>query len=212
MAKMLREKLITYYELILQGKDPSSRRSDFWDEFFLLKANVEFLEGAIMAMSLSNLMQIKANINNLFIQCCRMLQTDDNMIRNINALQTLCVLVQSIYCKHSSSDSSIEVVDILIGVDAADCQMRNLIECLCKFLSEEYPVSVKNLCLKFILIILTSIDNISQNVMLEYFMLNSIFEALVSTFFHPDAREHHGYDAAVALALLVNYRKHEVFM
>ncbi|XP_019859280.1 PREDICTED: UPF0668 protein C10orf76 homolog [Amphimedon queenslandica] len=126
------------------------------------------------------------------------------MIRNINALQTSCVLVQSIYCKHSSSDSSIEVVDILIGVDAADCQMRNLIECLCKFLSEEYPVSVKNLCLKFILIILTSIDNISQNVMLEYFMLNSIFEALVSTFFHPDAREHHGYDAAVALALLVN--------
>uniref|UniRef100_A0A1X7TJB2 Uncharacterized protein n=1 Tax=Amphimedon queenslandica TaxID=400682 RepID=A0A1X7TJB2_AMPQE len=114
---------------------------------------------------------------------------------------TSCVLVQSIYCKHSSSDSSIEVVDILIGVDAADCQMRNLIECLCKFLSEEYPVSVKNLCLKFILIILTSIDNISQNVMLEYFMLNSIFEALVSTFFHPDAREHHGYDAAVALAL-----------
>ena len=74
------------------------------------------------------------------------------------------------------------------------------------------PVSVKNLCLKFVLIILTSIDNISQNVMLEYFMLNSIFEALVSTFFHPDAREHHGYDAAVALALLVNYRKHEVFM
>ncbi|XP_019859629.1 PREDICTED: UPF0668 protein C10orf76 homolog [Amphimedon queenslandica] len=209
MAKMLREKLITYYELILQGKDPSSRRSDFWDEFFLLKANVEFLEGAIMAMSLSNLMQIKANINNLFIQCCRMLQTDDNMIRNINALQTLCVLVQSIYRKHSSSDSSIEVVDILTGVDAADCQMRNLIECLCKFLSEEYPVSVKNLCLKFILIILTSIDNISQNVMLEYFMLNSIFEALVSTFFHPDAQEHHGYDAAVALALLVNYRKHE---
>ena len=46
--------------------------------------------------------------------------------------------------------------------------------------------------------------------MLEYFMLNSLFEALVSTFSDPIAREHHGYDAAVALALLVNYRKHEV--
>ena len=54
-------------------------------------------------MPLSNLMGIKVrgliaidkvvdnfnqeNINNLFIHCCRTLQTDDNMIRNINALQ-----------------------------------------------------------------------------------------------------------------------------
>ena len=41
-------------------------------------------------------------------------------------------------------------------------------------------------------------------------MMNSIFEALLEVFSHPDARDHHGYDAAVALALLVNYRKHEV--
>ena len=53
-------------------------------------------------------------------------------------------------------------------------------------------------------------DNISQNVMLEYFMMNSLFESLVAILSHPDSREHHGYDAAVALSLLVNYRKHEV--
>ena len=53
-------------------------------------------------------------------------------------------------------------------------------------------------------------DNVSQNVILEYFLLNSLFEALLQVFSQPDARDHHGYDAAVALALFVNYRKHEV--
>ena len=38
--------------------------------------------------------------------------------------KTLCALVHSVYCKQSSSDTSIEVVDILVGVDNADCQMR----------------------------------------------------------------------------------------
>ena len=55
-------------------------------------------------------------------------------------------------------------------------------------------------------------DNISQNVILEYYMLNSLFESLLHVFSQPDARDHHGYDAAVALALLVNYRKHEVWI
>jgi hypothetical protein len=109
----------------------------------------------------------------------------------------------------ASADISLEVIDVLIGVDRAQCQMRNLIESLRKFLSEDYPISVKNLCLKLILIILTSIDNISQNVMLEYLMINSLFEALVSLLSDADARDHHGYDAAVVLSLLVNYRKHE---
>lgn len=207
--KPLKQKLTSYYEEILKGDDPSGKKLEFWDEFFLLKANVEFISKTVNEMSPSALLAIKGSLNSLFIQCCRVLQSDDNMIRNINALQTLCVLVQSIYHKHSSSDASFEIVDIVVGIDAAECQMRNLIESLRKFLSEDYPVSVKNLSLKLILIILTAMDNISQNVILEYFMMNSVFEALLEILSHPDAREQHGYDAAVVLALLVNYRKHE---
>eukprot|EP00731_Ephydatia_muelleri_P021105 Em0013g832a len=61
----------------------------------------------------------------------------------------------------------------------SDLPEENLVESLNKFLTQDYPVSIKNLSLKLLLIVLTSADNISHNVLLEYLMLNSVFEAII---------------------------------
>ena len=98
---------------------------------------------------------LQKSLSLLFVQCCRTLQLDDNLIRSINALQ-VCKLLHytwrghrrlhallgcsTVYCSHSSlqtlcvllratfekklTDMSFDVIDVVVGFDSAECQMR----------------------------------------------------------------------------------------
>ncbi|XP_015770707.1 PREDICTED: UPF0668 protein C10orf76 homolog, partial [Acropora digitifera] len=87
--------------------------------------------------------------------------------------------------------------------------MQGLLESLHTFLVGDYPVSLKNLSLKLALILVTATDNVSQNTIVEYIMINSIFEAVIQVLADPVARQQHGYEAMLLLTILVNYRKYE---
>ena len=73
------------------------------------------------------------------------------------------------------------------------------------------PASLKDLCLKLLLIIATGLDNVSQNMLLEFIMCNSglLFESLIHLLTNSDARVVHGQNALLLMSLLVQYRKYD---
>uniref|UniRef100_A0A674GHD0 Armadillo like helical domain containing 3 n=1 Tax=Taeniopygia guttata TaxID=59729 RepID=A0A674GHD0_TAEGU len=203
--KPLKEKVVLMYDEIFTIEDPSKCNPRFWEELFLMKVNLEYLEGKLEALDGEELMKIKDNINCLFQHCIQALG-EEHPIRVVNALQTLCALIRGVHQKNKST-SGFDIINMLVGFDKAELCMKNLMESLDSLLCAEGSESLKSLCLKLLLCLVT--DNISQNTILEYVMINSIFEAILQILSSPLSRREHGYDAVVLLALLVNYRKYE---
>lgn len=205
--KPLKEKVVLMYDEIFMTEDPSKCSPRFWEELFLMKVNLEYLEGKLESLDGEELMKIKDNINCLFQHCIQALG-EEHPIRVVNALQTLCALIRGVHQKNKST-SGFDIINMLMGFDKAELCMKNLMESLDSLLCAEGSESLKSLCLKLLLCLVTVTDNISQNTILEYVMINSIFEAILQILSHPPSRREHGYDAVVLLALLVNYRKYE---
>lgn len=65
------------------------------------------------------------------------------------------------------------------------------------------------MCLKFLLIFLTCVENLNENSLVEYLMINSLFDSLVLILSDPTLRGDLGHDVVVLIALLLNYRKYE---
>lgn len=201
-------KLVPIYESFFKGEDLTLAHPNFWNELFLIKPMVPHIESEILHMTIEQLNASRENLNALVCHCVDTL-VDEHPFRVVYALQTLAAVIQSMYKKASQGDCGFNLIDILVGFNSAEQRMTTLMQHCNNFLTGEYPDSLKALCLKLLLIIVTGMDNVSQNTLLEYVMVNSVFESLVQLLRDTAARNRHGHDAVLLLTLLVNYRKHE---
>ncbi|XP_066581485.1 armadillo-like helical domain-containing protein 3 [Prorops nasuta] len=201
-------KIVSMYESLFKGEDVTLNDPNFWDELFLLKPMVSHIESEIIHMTAEQLNVSRENLNALVCRCMDFL-VNENLLRVRHSLQTLAAVFQSMYKKASQGDCGFNLIDILVGFDSAEQRMTTLMQHCNSFLTGEYAKIFKELCLKLLLIIVTGMDDISQNTLLEYLMLNSVFESLIQLLRDTSTRNQLGHDAVLLITLLVNYRKHE---
>ncbi|GBP81815.1 UPF0668 protein C10orf76 homolog [Eumeta japonica] len=203
----LKEKVVQIYESFFRGEDLTSDNPTFWDEFFLLKPKIPQLEAEIHKLSSEQLFNMKDNINLLITQCIEMLGQEHH-IRLVYALQTLSAVLTTMY-QRVTQDTSINLKIILLGVDNAEIKMQKLFEHCSTMLLGDFPESLKSMILKLLLVIATGLDNIDENPLVEYLMMNSLFEPLIQLLSTSTERQPHGYDVVTLLMFLVNYKKQE---
>ena len=100
-----------------------------------------------------------------------------NHIRTFNALQTLCILIRASF-KKKVSEFACDPLTLLLSPQGDDCTMKELIEDMGRLVTDQFPVSIKNLCFKLMLLMLTADQDVNENSLLPFFMVNSVFEDL----------------------------------
>ena len=205
--RVLKEKIVEIYESLFRGEQISVGNVNFWDEFFLLKPKMAALEGEIGRLQADQLAGMRDNLNSLFHECVAHL-AHTHQIRVVYSLQTLTGVIRAVYRKCVQL-SGFDLVNFLIGFDRAEQEMSILISSVTRFLAEEHPACLKELCLQLLLVVVSGTDNVSTNTLLEYLMINSVFESLVGLLASATHRRRHGHQAVTVLALLVQYRKYD---
>merc|ERR1719510_1697180 len=124
------------------------------------------LEGEIGKLQADQLAGMRENLNILFHECVAHL-SHHHQIRVVYALQTLVGVVRAVY-KKCVQLSGFDLVNFLIGFDRAEQEMSILINNVTKFLCEDQPSCLKDLCLQLLLVVSSGTDNVSNNTLVEY--------------------------------------------
>ena len=201
-------KLLTMYESLFRADDDSFIHSNFWNEFFLIKPEVSYIENEIIRLNEESLIKCKPRIRLLVSHCIEALG-DDNGYRVVYAMHTLSAITFILYKKVNLNDKLYNFVDIAFGSENVQEKMTNFIHHSNNFITGEYSLNFKTVYIQLFLIMATGLDNINQNSLLDCIINSPIFESLIDVLRDTPMRNQFGYDVVLVLTLLVNYRKYE---
>lgn len=211
---VLKEKFVSIYEQLFDNKRAKSPVHDengqdaFWDELLLLKVNNIYLEDKIKLTSEKELIQLqKTTMNPLFSKLCQYI-INASYTRQANALQTLCILFKALF-KKRWSHFSVDILNIVSGLQNADNYFKQLIQNVSQSISQEKNLKVKQLGLALFVILLTGHENIHQNALIDYFMLVDVFDCLIHVLEWRGSTMKMRKNVLVCLSILFNYRKYE---
>uniref|UniRef100_A0A1Q3FXX5 Armadillo-like helical domain-containing protein n=1 Tax=Culex tarsalis TaxID=7177 RepID=A0A1Q3FXX5_CULTA len=203
-SKQPKEKIVYIYELLLRGEDVVKGYSNFWNDFFLISPpHLELLESEVQKLDDDfRTCVAKPNVILLIKQCISMLDSD-NPKRVNNSLITLSSLTFVLFRKFSAN--YVESI-----VEEAEDDIRNLVSKIKALLFDSNENEVEGstyYCLKFLCVLVTGIDDLSHNILLEFMVANNLFDPLKKILGDPTQRLKYGNDVVILLTLLVNYRK-----
>lgn len=89
-SKRPKEKVVYIYELFFRGEDPTANSAEFWNEFFLLQANVESLEQEVLKLNPELFALVRPNLQTLVQKCIEMLETGNVVFLEISHLKDEC--------------------------------------------------------------------------------------------------------------------------
>ncbi|CAG2106060.1 unnamed protein product [Medioppia subpectinata] len=137
--KTLKEKVVQIYEALIEGKEPFSENNNFWNEFFLLKANGNALE--LELKSITNIHTIKPIVNLMISQSIIAVKSDNNL-RVANSLIvrigsqsaakcTLSSLFKVMSEKWRLSHPKFDLIDYTVGRE--DLELKTQVSCQLPF-------------------------------------------------------------------------------
>ncbi|KER29314.1 hypothetical protein T265_04056 [Opisthorchis viverrini] len=218
----LKEKVLQVYDKLFQvccflntyvlpkGQDITQGRAEFWDDFFLLKANLKYLNSHFEKINPEDLTLLKPILNRLFLQCLHTAEHDKHRIRVANAVQTMDALVAGIYRCKVPPDWSENASEFLLSSDQVkDFMQRYTLLCYDTF-REDRPERLRTLMLNSMRTFVTASSNFHANPFASGLLNPHIFDVLRLTLVNAQLRYHHGMTACKLLGLLTQLENTEV--
>jgi hypothetical protein len=202
-----KDKVIQEYESLF-SKEPMellSNKPDYWDNLFLLQPNCPSLQSLVKDALKGKRRQDSVQL--LFSQSSVALK-EDSSVRIANSLLTLIIISRTVLFRKKKSSQSFDAVEILIGRKDLDVKLEILRTRLCQLLLSDYTQKgIKSLILDFLLILVTSQDNLQSNPFILHLMSDQLFDAFINVTVTLHSRQVMGFRALLLLTLLVNFKQ-----